>query len=522
MKPDKFYLNNIYRQTWQMFEEAICDKKVVLFGVSYLLSFYFLRYSAMPVEMIVDNDQNKQGMYLGDYDVGNLSEENKKKKISCFFEFEMLQPNETVVLIASEKHDIDIAVQLQQAGFFHFFSIRIMEQKCLGESGECCQSLRERFRQQYINECQNIPIKNNKLIFYTEGGFCDHGRQIAQQLFALREDLDILWIVKDETVETPVNIRKIVRSKFFEFFYEMSTALFWIFSDVTPGQVPKRAGQIYIQTKHWASVTLKTFGLDFYKFRNIRDGVELLERDCQAIDYVIVGSIFDETTCRRAFQFNGSVIKVGSPRTDVLFHPDQYRKWIQERYHIDEDRGILLYVPTFRGGTGDKYVMERHTFSLDFQKISQALGQKYKKKWVVLLRLHPVLEQNYGEGAEDWLIDVCDYGDSQELVAASDVVITDYSSIMFEPAFVYKPVFLFAPDQDEYINKERKLLIEYNQLPFDIAKTNEELCEAIIEFDKQKYDKKLADFFERYGVHEDGHASERAAGFINNLLDKYR
>ena len=98
------------------------------------------------------------------------------------------------------------------------------------------------------------------------------------------------------------------------------------------------------------------------------------------------------------------------------------------------------------------------------------------------------------------------------------MMITDYSSIMFEAAFVKKPVFLYAPDRKEYIDGERGLLIDYDSLPFPIAETNTELYNQIDIFDEVEYKKSVTVFLERYGVHEDGHASERAADFIISIL----
>jgi CDP-glycerol glycerophosphotransferase (TagB/SpsB family) len=115
---------------------------------------------------------------------------------------------------------------------------------------------------------------------------------------------------------------------------------------------------------------------------------------------------------------------------------------------------------------------------------------------------------------------VTDYYDCQELASAAEATITDYSSIMFEPAFVLKPVFLFAPDRMEYIDKERTLLIEYASLPFPIAESNEEMVENIINFDIEQYRSNVRDFLDENGVHEDGHASERAAEFISGLIDE--
>ena len=118
------------------------------------------------------------------------------------------------------------------------------------------------------------------------------------------------------------------------------------------------------------------------------------------------------------------------------------------------------------------------------------------------------------------VIDVSLYQDAQELVAASEVMITDYSSIMFESAYKFNPVFLFAPDRIKYIKEERDLLIDYESLPFDISESNDELIKCISDFNEDLYKKKVKKFLDSYGVHEDGHASERIVDAIVKYFNK--
>ena len=144
---------------------------------------------------------------------------------------------------------------------------------------------------------------------------------------------------------------------------------------------------------------------------------------------------------------------------------------------------------------------------------------KFGGEWKILLRLHPnVAIESKKVVKPEYVIDVTHHEDAQDLVVVADIVITDYSSIMFEPAYVRKPVFLFAPDKKEYINGERELLIAYDTLPFPIAETNEELAENIRVFQQEEYEEKVTQFINVYGVHEDGHASERVADFIAGLV----
>ena len=111
-----------------------------------------------------------------------------------------------------------------------------------------------------------------------------------------------------------------------------------------------------------------------------------------------------------------------------------------------------------------------------------------------------------------------DLSEINDLLFLTDVLITDYSSIMFEQAYRELPVFLYAPDRWKYIDVERGLLIDYEKLPFPIAESNGELHQCIKSFEQKTYEKKVIDFLDFYGVHEDGHASERAAKFIIKLL----
>lgn len=165
-----------------------------------------------------------------------------------------------------------------------------------------------------------------------------HGKHIMDQLLRMRTDLDIVWVVHDLTIEAPVGVRKISVKKTLQYYYELETAQCWMIGVAIPNCVQKREGQIYIQIKHWASVTLKTFGFDFFEFRKTKSGIKLQEHDSKAMDYIITGSKFDEETCRRGFRFKGPVFEAGSPRSDVLFQEEKYKKLVYEKYGIRKEK----------------------------------------------------------------------------------------------------------------------------------------------------------------------------------------
>ena len=180
---------------------------------------------------------------------------------------------------------------------------------------------------------------------------------------------------------------------------------------------------------------------------------------------------------------------------------------------MDNDEKILIYAPTFRTISNSEYR------EIDFKLLFNSLQQRWPGKWKIFLRYHPSVKVIPEHDEQlNYLIDVSKYEGSQELIAASDVLISDYSSIMFEPAYIFKPVFLYAPDKNVYMKNERDFLLDYNSLPFPTSTTNQKLSEQIKEFNEEKYNQNLKNFLEKYGVHEDGHASERVAKFIIDLM----
>lgn len=501
------------RQTWEAFEKALEGKKLFLFGAGEGAEFYFRKYKekAMP-EGIIDNNSELWGTRAREVIAEKIWNRSQTLTISGTSVLTKYEKESVVILITSLRYFAQIAQQLESLGFPHYFAVLPMEAKK--------RNRREAFdRQAYIEECCAYRMHHKKIVFVTMSDFAGHGKEIAKQLLKIRKDLELVWIVQNLNTEVLPGIRLVLQKDQKECIYELETAKMWICDTGMPLDIVKRSGQIYVQIKHWSSVTLKAFGFELAKFRRNREMIALCEHESQIMDYMITGSRFDTETCRRGFAFTGKICEAGSPRSDILFGSEKYRTKICSYYHMDSGKKLLLYAPTFRSGTGEAYVPEAAGIDLDFCRVKRELEGRFGGEWLILLRLHPaVARQGDRLHKPEYVVDVSNYHDSEELVAASDMMITDYSSIMFEPAYVKKPVFLFAVDKKEYIDKERTLLLDYESLPFPIAETNGELAENIRGFVAAQYEKGLEDFFGRYGVCEDGHAGERAAGFISGLL----
>lgn len=505
-------------QTWEVFQRTCGNKKIFLFGVGKLGSKFVAQFhNEINLEGVIDNDIKKQGWCMGDVVAEALGTRYEKLIVSDISILEAVDLAEVVGLITNKVNYEQIVGQLKEIGIENIFVYPLMEENRKRSLQDTVNIDVDKQRADYMKECCKEQINNNKIIV-SIGNYGGHGKYITEQLLLLKQNLDIVWIVKDLSMEHPKEVRLIYEGNWKKCIYEMETARIWIFDILIPEYVRKRKGQIYIQTKHWSSVTLKKFYLDDASTTSTESAREWVIYNGQIMDYIFTGSEFDEQSCRSGFAFRGECVRIGSARTAAVFCKENRDK-VYAKYHIDKEVHSVLYAPTFRLNKDEK--KKYFGILLDCRSVREALEKKFGGNWVILFRIHPSLKIEKNRIEQDgFVINVSDYADSQELVAASDVMISDYSSIMFETAVVNKPVFLFAPDREQYVNSERELLIDYDSLPFSIAETNNELIQDIECFEQSEYETRVTGFMKKYGVHEDGHASERAAQFIVNLLDE--
>ena len=511
-------------KTWEDFEIACKGKKLILYGITDLTNIFYLRCNGqICIVAAIDNDEEKQGYKLSDY--FDFDNENLKMSNDIVIESEQAlldyDPNEIVILISSLRYYEEIALNLDKNHFHNYFSVLNLE----GYYREKLRASNIPFKTEedyifdYQKKCMEIyPIKGNKILFCSMGMYSDHCKYITECLLNMHLDLEIVWIMNNLSTEVPDGVRIVYEGKWQQYIYEMTTAKIWVYGIEFKMPFIKRDGQIYIQTKHWGSLTLKKFYLDDVANESKRRVYDL---NAKYMDYIITGSEFDENSCRRGFGFNISFLRFGSPRSDALFKKKEMKLKVYKKFHLTSDEKILLYAPTYRSrdGKGSSPVLK--WMSLNFEILLNSLKQKWGGKWKIFLRLHPLVKtRRKNIELPDYVVDASLYEDSQELVAASEIVITDFSSIVFEPAYVFKPVFLYSPDKAYYEEKNFGLLIEYDELPFSISTSNEELSYNIKNFDENKYKQNVRAFLDKYDVHEDGHASERAAKFIVDLIEK--
>ena len=183
---------------------------------------------------------------------------------------------------------------------------------------------------------------------------------------------------------------------------------------------------------------------------------------------------------------------------------------IYQYYQIDRKKKIVLYAPTFR----------EHEFksTLNSNILLEAIQEKTGYEFVLMLRCHPhVANTIFNESLNNKnILNVSDYVDMQELLCAADVLITDYSSCMWDFSFTYRPCFIYATDLSGY-EKERNFHTPLSKWPFPIAENNNELKENIINFDEIEYIKQVKKHHQDLGSFENGSASKQVCELIKNI-----
>src|SRR5699024_7950338 len=154
------------------------------------------------------------------------------------------------------------------------------------------------------------------------------------------------------------------------------------------------------------------------------------------------------------------------PRNDIFFNHDQekYVSKIKNKLQLPKDKKVILYAPTFRDDQTSKNNKFLFDINLDLHQMQERLGNDY----ILLLRMHVVISNKIkiDPYLQNFVKNVSNYPDIQELSLMADVLITDYSSIMFDFANTKKPIVFYTYDFDNYRNNLRGFYMDFeNEAP---------------------------------------------------------
>ena len=356
------------------------------------------------------------------------------------------------------------------------------------------------------------PVSNNKILFsnFAGNGFGGNAKYILLELQKRRADLDFVWLVNDLDTEMPPEVRK-VRYGSLDHYRELGTATVWVDNQHKNFLSRKRKGQYYIQSWHGIGPTKK---IEFDAADTLSPSyLELCEYNSEMEDLFLSGSGFNTEMCRRGFHYYGEVLECGYPRNDLLVNRIVDQNTIKERLHLPNTCKLVLYAPTFRNEGLDPEQ------EINIPNICETLERKFGERFICLVRFHPNDPVGRNMTFNQGIINVTLYNDVQELLYISDILIADYSSLMWDFSLQGKPVFLFHTD-NEYYQAERGTYISPDQMPYVIAISNNDLCDKIALFDEEIYKEKLSKYFDEYQSFDKGKAAcevaDRIIDFIEN------
>ncbi len=360
-----------------------------------------------------------------------------------------------------------------------------------------------------------FPINPYRVVVCNVWGFGDNAKYVTEELAGRKyKKLEIIFITNHPDAAGETRNIKVYKSNSIKAVYALATARVWVDNNRKESYIRKRKGQYYIQTWH-GGIALKKIERDYEEHLG-NAYVRNAKRDSAMTDLYISNSDFCTKMYRRSFWYKGEILECGSPRNDILINPKkEIGEQVRRVLGIKEGVKIALYAPTYREG---KY--NTSAYSLDYERLLSELAAGFGGEWIVAVRLHPLVSaQSNALTYNAKVINATHYRDIYELMSESDVLITDYSNIMFEFSFTGKPVFLYAADMKEY-DAVRGFYFEYASLPYYKAVNMPELSEGIKAFDKKEYEEQVTEFFQGLVLYEKGQASKAVADRIIQVMKR--
>lgn len=282
----------------------------------------------------------------------------------------------------------------------------------------------------------------------------------------------------------------------------------------------KKPGAVYLQT--WHGTPLKRIHFDVLWAPPGR--LDYLTQDVHRWDLLLSPNDASTGPLRRAFGFPGEIAVTGYPRNDVLSasgRRDEVRARVRSELGIPADTTVVLYTPTWRDLHMDADGKFDFALHLDLDDFTARLGGDH----VLLLRTHYMLSGRLGEVDGSTVRDVSFYPDIADLYLAADVMVTDYSSTMFDFAVTGKPLLFFTYDLEAYRDETRGFYFELEDVaPGPLLRTSSELVGALrdLEAIRSRHADAYDRFRDRFCHLEDGRATERVVDGHLQFLDPQR
>ncbi|MFI7452447.1 CDP-glycerol glycerophosphotransferase family protein [Nonomuraea sp. NPDC049714] len=354
---------------------------------------------------------------------------------------------------------------------------------------------------------QRTEPLNDATVYVVNDGrlYADSVRAVYEERLRRGDDREHIWIVKDGAF-VPPGPATVVRAGSREHHAALARSRYIVTNAFLPVWFRSREGQVVVQT--WNGTPAKHIGNDqAHMNRDPRPPIwHRQAAEVRGWDVLLSQSPWATPVLRQAFGYQGEVLESGLPRNDVLTSPDrdELAAAVRARLGLAEGKRVILYAPTWRD-----YDRKNAMVKLDLAKAREALGADHE----LLVRAHPMQAT---PAVPDIARDVTTYPDIADLLLVTDVLVTDYSSVMFDFAVTGRPIVLYGYDLAKYATK-RGLYVDLPEIaPGPVLSTSTDVVEALRSIDEvaaahaDRYDTFRATFAPR----DDGKATARVVDHI--------
>lgn len=336
-----------------------------------------------------------------------------------------------------------------------------------------------------------VPVDKNMVLFvsFMGMGFNDSPKAIFEHMKTHPQysKLHCIWAFENPEKHSDLDTVKIDS---FKYFITALKSKYWITNtNIERGLKFKKKHQIYLNT--WHGIALKHIGNDCPGRKDY---------NFNSVNYLVVSGDFDEKVFKSAFKAKESTyLHCGMPRNEELWLvTEEKRKELRNQLNIKEDKKVILYAPTWRDSTdgGKSYEIKP---PIHFDEWRKALGDKY----IILFRAHHQTTKVLGVQYDEFVRDASDYPAVNDLMIASDILITDYSAIAFDYSILCKPIFCYAYDYETYLAERGTYFDIDDRYPNKSCRTEKELLNRISTMDYEKEcsnTHRFRDSFIQYGI----------------------
>ncbi|MFE7587503.1 CDP-glycerol glycerophosphotransferase family protein [Streptomyces gardneri] len=360
---------------------------------------------------------------------------------------------------------------------------------------------------------RELPLRDEVLyISYNGKQFSDSPRAVHEELLRRGADVKHRWLVRDGQVELPDTLEA-VRFQGADWYDALARSRYIITNAHLPHWIKRRPGQVIVQA--WHGTMLKKIGLDIEAPKFDPNYHERLVQEAANWNILVSSNRFSTPILKRAMGYNGLIAETGYPRNDYLYAEDrdERAKEVKARLGLPEGKKVVLYAPTWRDDLSHARGQFKFDLRVDLEDARRRLGDDH----VFLVRRHSNIVDSIPGAGNGFVFDVSEYPDIADLYLAADIMITDYSSVMFDYAHLRRPMLFFTYDLEHYRDRLRGFYFDFEQdAPGPLVETSDDLIQAIREIDEVavEYQEKYDEFHHQFCDLDDGHAAGRVADLM--------